>query len=61
MELIIKINLDNDALQSKVEIARCLFKTAGGILETPGEAPVNGSGFVRDVNGNSVGQWDIID
>ena len=61
MELIIKINLDNDALQSKYEIARCLSKTAGEILDTPGEAPVNSAGFIRDVNGNNVGQWDIIE
>ena len=61
MELIIKINLDNAAFESKFEIARCLSKTAGDILDTPGEAPANSAGFIRDVNGNSVGQWDIID
>lgn len=61
MELIIKINLDNDAFQSKYEIARCLSKTAGEILDTPGEAPVNSTGIIHDVNGNRVGQWDIVD
>lgn len=61
MELIIKINLDNAAFESKYEIARCLSKTAGEILDTPGESPANSTGIIHDVNGNRVGQWDIID
>jgi hypothetical protein len=61
VELIIKINLDNAAFESKYEIARCLSKTAGEILDTPGQGCVNSSGIIRDSNGNSVGQWDIID
>jgi len=62
VELIIKINLDNDAfVESKFEVARCLSKVAGEILDTPGRGCVNSSGFIRDVNGNHVGQWDIID
>jgi hypothetical protein len=62
VELIIKINLDNDAfVESKFEVARCLAKVAGEILDTPGQGCVNSSGSVRDVNGNRVGQWDIIE
>ena len=62
MELNIKINLDNDAFaESKFEVARCLSKAAGEILDTPGQGCVNSSGIIRDSNGNSVGSWDIID
>jgi hypothetical protein len=61
VELIIKINLDNDALQSKYEIARCLSRTAGDILDALDNAPVNSAGFISDINGNQVGQWDIIE
>jgi hypothetical protein len=61
VELIIKINLDNAAFENKWEIARCLSKTAGEILDVPGVAPANSAGLIHDVNGNAVGQWDIID
>lgn len=62
MELIIKINVDNDAfVEGKYEVARCLSKVAGDILDTPGQGLVNSTGFIRDSNGNRVGQWDIID
>lgn len=62
MELIIKINVDNDAFaESKFEVARCLSKVAGEILDTPGHGLVNSAGFIHDSNGNRVGQWDIID
>ena len=61
MELIIKINVENDAFESPNEIARCLSKAASDILDTPGMVYDNRSGIIRDSNGNSVGQWDIID
>ena len=63
MELIIKINLDNAAFESKHEIARCLSEVAGEIADTQAEHPASTSsaGFIRDINGNSVGQWDIIE
>jgi hypothetical protein len=61
VELNIKINLDNDAfVESKFEVARCLSKVAGEILDTPGKGCVNSSGIIHDSNGNNVGQWDII-
>jgi len=62
VQLNIKINLNNDAfVESKFEVARCLSKVAGEILDTPGGTPANSAGFIRDVNGNIVGSWDIID
>lgn len=59
MELIIKINVDNDAfVEGKYEVARCLSKVAGEIIDG---GLVNSTGIIRDQNGNRVGQWDIID
>jgi hypothetical protein len=61
VELNIKINLDNAAFENRFEVARCLSQVAVEILDTPGAALASGSGSIRDVNGNSVGQWDIDD
>ena len=61
MELNIRISLDNVAFESKYETARCLSRVSAEILDTPGERHENSSGIVRDVNGNSVGEWHIIE
>lgn len=51
------INMDNDAFweEPMTEIARILRQAA----DKAEDRGLVGSGLVRDVNGNTVGQWSI--
>ena len=59
MELNIRINLDNAAFETLHNVAQCLTRVSEEIAEGPRIA--NSSGFIRDSNGNTVGEWHIIE
>jgi hypothetical protein len=55
------IELGNDAMQSPADIARALRRVAEtwGMIE--GAAAVGEEGEIRDLNGNTVGGWEVRD
>jgi hypothetical protein len=55
----LKITLGNDAMQTPTDVAAAL-KDLAEKLELIGDGPVDpydGSGKIRDLNGNTVGTW----
>ena len=56
MEFKLKINTDNDAFQSASthEIARILRKLADKVEDSDMEG-----GYLHDINGNRIGEWDV--
>jgi hypothetical protein len=58
MKLVIEINLDNDAMQTGRDVADALGKLAHHVEDnTLPLAPEDG--VIRDLNGNTVGRWQV--
>jgi hypothetical protein len=55
MEFKLRISMDNDAFVEcpEVELARILDQVAAQLY--------NGAGKCRDLNGNTVGSWEVTD
>jgi hypothetical protein len=60
MKFVLDIELGNDAMQNWSDIAWALYDVARGIRT---EAPMIAScgARIKDVNGNTVGSWSIVD
>jgi hypothetical protein len=60
------VDLDNaafdDDYDGPAELARILDRTAGLIrgFRSLGEDRLKGPGVVRDINGNTVGTWEVL-
>ena len=66
MKLQLEINIGNDAVQNYNDIFGILAKQAEAIIlgdyGNPFQAPVVTEGrMLRDDNGNTVGQWEIVE
>lgn len=64
MKFTLQIEVGNDAVQGEGDVAQLLRNVAthlcagGSFFDFQGQARV---GTVRDVNGNKVGRWEVID
>lgn len=57
----LELELGNDAMKSAADIAEALLKTAAHVVEVIGDKdpkPAH-SRSIHDVNGNTVGAWNI--
>lgn len=60
MKFVLTIELGNDAMQTKDDIAAVLTETAARIPRAiVGRIGVGDSAFIRDINGNRVGNWEV--
>jgi hypothetical protein len=61
MKFTVEIQLGNDAMQTYGDIRDALNKLANAMRHTAHAAPrlSDGGGKIADVNGNTVGRWDI--
>lgn len=61
MKLIVEIDLGNDGMQTAADagdaINRALIRQSASAID-----PLNGGeiGTVRDLNGNTVGKWEVV-
>ena len=59
----IEIDLGNDAVQTADDIAQILYATADRIIDVTGSDPltehVGAFKNIRDLNGNTVGLWQV--
>jgi hypothetical protein len=60
MRLVIKIDFGNDAMQ-RYSQARSIIRDGLGMAEHRAKPAVGDSGTFRDVNGNRVGSWAVVD
>ena len=64
MRLSIEINLGNEAMQYGNQVADALHRSFGRhAVETHGAwqpLRVSDEGLIRDINGNTVGRWDVL-
>lgn len=58
MTFTLTIELGNDAMQDYVDIASALTKLSERLSDVGGAAKYDGGG-VMDLNGNSVGSWEV--
>lgn len=59
MTFTLTIELGNDAMQDGSDIAGALRKVAGKLAGCSARDLVGNSGKIMDVNGNSVGEWEV--
>lgn len=64
MTFTLTIELGNDAMQSANDIQHALLNAASGVsnayaAEGIYEPIIPGDGRVRDLNGNTVGRWEV--
>ena len=57
MKFELRILLENDAMQTADDVAAALRRVADYLSETGGFEHV-AAGSVRDLNGNTVGEWE---
>jgi hypothetical protein len=61
MKFTLEIELGNDAMQTAEDVSRVLFDLSDAIVDYDLSDSDSGPGSVRDVNGNTVGHWDVTD
>jgi len=59
MHLLVRINLDNDALTDGSEVARILQRVGNDYEQSAREDYFKDFSLIRDVNGNTVGEWSL--
>lgn len=60
MKFTLEIELGNDAMQTKGDIAAALTQVAARFPRCiMGRMVVGDYGSIRDINGNTVGKWEI--
>lgn len=64
MKFTVEIELGNDAVQTADDIAQILYSTADRIIDVTGSDPltehVGAFRNIRDLNGNTVGLWQVV-
>jgi hypothetical protein len=57
-----EVELGNEAMQSGLDVAHALVRTAGRIDRAVGRDPLASGeqGVVMDANGNTVGSWEVV-
>lgn len=55
---VLKIELGNDAMQNAMDVANAL-RNAAIKIETNYDEMADARGPVKDVNGNTVGSWEV--
>jgi len=58
-QFVLKINLGNEAMQTGNDIAKALH-IVGLQINSNYSPVVRGSGNIRDINGNTVGKYEVI-
>lgn len=59
MKFVLQIELGNDAMMTRLDIARTLQKLATKLYASVGEAMEGDGGALYDDNGNCVGGWHV--
>lgn len=61
MKLVIKIQLGNDAMQTRGEALAALMQSVFNGTKVPVGTPFDllDEGSIKDVNGNKVGEWKV--
>ena len=54
----LEIELENDGMQTQVDLARALRQVSKKMLEV---TEIETTGKIRDSNGNTVGKWVVVD
>lgn len=62
MQLVIRVNLGNDAMQSAYDAGQAIWKSLGSYTSDPLEIlDAIDCGTIRDNLGNAVGSWEVED
>ncbi len=65
MKFILEIKLGNDAMQSYADIRKAIGESFSSIMpfneENDTRPEADETGLIRDLNGNSVGKWEVVD
>lgn len=63
MKFILEINLGNDAMREAQDVGHALERVAERLFGRAGreELGIGDDGPIRDLNGNAVGRWEIIE
>lgn len=65
MKFTVEIELGNDGMQTADDVAQALYATADRIVDVTGSDPltdhVREFRNIRDLNGNTVGLWQIVE
>jgi hypothetical protein len=61
MRIVIAIDLGNEAMQTMQDVADALAKCLTASTDMNEPLLMNESGRVRDLNGNTVGAWEVVD
>ena len=59
MHLLVRIDLDNDALTDATEVTRILQRVGKDYEQSAREDHFKDFSLIRDVNGNTVGEWSL--
>ncbi len=60
MKFILRIDLGNEAMREPLDVADALREVQEKLATTKGTPlRVNEGGYIRDRNGNSVGEWRV--
>lgn len=59
MRFTLEIELGNDAMQSGENVAECINRVADKLWPINGTLIGGECGFARDLNGNTVGSWEV--
>jgi hypothetical protein len=61
MQFNLTIELGNDAMQADADVADALSNVVYWMDSRPaGEFETGEAGIIRDINGNTVGRWEIV-
>ena len=55
----LKIKLGNDAMQTGLDLADAINEVTDRLQDVMGDIAPGESGTIRDVNGNTVGKWEV--
>lgn len=61
MKFTLEIDMDNAAFEDGYELSRILNEVAYDHSGVTNDSGFTGEGFIRDINGNTVGRWEITD
>jgi hypothetical protein len=60
MRFTLEIELGNDAMQTGYNVARAMREASNHVAELVKKDLPGAEGRIRDVNGNTVGKWQVL-